>query len=143
MLQSVWPLESNLQKSKQYMNSVISVRTVTPFTQKSEPLLHSSGPHRISGMKHKYSTTTGKSNGLSSSYIFSTAIQRTCQTPPPPSSLAVGYKNISPTSNVQMLLRLCKPSPVGVRSEHGSAFTCPNPQTSLNSTGCFSAAAGR
>lgn len=35
-------------------------------------------------MKHKYSTTTGKSNGLSSSYIFSTAIQRTCQTPSPP-----------------------------------------------------------
>ena len=83
MLQSVWPFESNLQKSNQYVNSVISVRTVTtPFTQKSQPLLHSTGPHRISGMKHKYSTARGKSNRLSSSYIFSAAIHRKCQTPP-------------------------------------------------------------
>lgn len=130
MLQSVWPLASHLQKSNQYVNSVISVRSVpTPFTQKSELLLHSSGPHRISGMKYKYSTARrGESNGLSSSYIFSTAIHRTCQVPPPPPpTLTISYENISPTSNVQMLLRRCKPSAVGVGLEPGSALYLSQP----------------
>lgn len=145
MLQSVWPLESNLQKSNQYVNSVISVRTVTtPFTQKSEPPLHSCGPHRISGMKHKYSTARGESNGLSSNYIFSTAIVEYVKSPPLPPTLPDNqlwkyFSNVKCQHASEAMQAISSETD----QSRGLRFTCPSPQTSLNSTGCFSAATGR
>lgn len=46
-LKSVWPLEPDLPKSNQYVNSVISVKSITtPFTQKPERgAFHSSSPY--------------------------------------------------------------------------------------------------
>lgn len=122
--ESVWPLEPDLQKSNQYVNSVISVKSVTtPFTQKPELVaFQSCSPYLWyeiqipydEGEKHRRDAGWG----LSSSYIFSMAIRRTCHpgapSLPPSLSLShtthrythtISYENISPTSNVQRLLR--------------------------------------
>lgn len=122
--ESVWPLEPDLQKSNQYVNSVISVKSVTTaFTQKPELVaFQSCSPYLWyeiqipydEGEKHRRDAGWG----LSSSYIFSMAIRRTCHpgapSLPPSLSLShtthrythtISYENISPTSNVQRLLR--------------------------------------
>lgn len=97
--ESVCPLEPDLPKSNQYVNSVISVKSVTtPFTQKPElSAFQSCSPYLWyeiqilydEGEKHRRDAGWG----LSSSYIFSMAIQRTCHPGAPslPPSLSRSY----------------------------------------------------
>lgn len=116
--ESVCPLEHNLQKSSQYVNSVISVKSITSlFTQKPELCaFQSCFPYLWyeiqilydEGEKHRRDA----GRRLSSSYIFS---KRTChpgsRSFPPFLSLSlcllntISYENISPSSYVKGLPR--------------------------------------
>ncbi len=156
--ESVWPLEPDLQKSNQYVNSVISVKSVTtPFTQKPElGAFQSCSPYLWyeiqivydEGEKHRRDAEWG----LSSSYIFSTAIRRTCHPGSP--SLPPSSPFLTHNTQIHAYNQLWKYfsnvkcpeateatqlSPVGGRSEERSALYLPCWQTSLKSTGCLSA----
>lgn len=82
--ESVWPLELNLQKSNQYVNSVISVKSITaPFTQKPKPgtfqscflyLWYEIQILSNEGEKHR----RAKGWGLSSCCILPMSIWRIC-----------------------------------------------------------------
>lgn len=145
ILQSVWPLASHLQKSNQYVNSVISVRSVpTPFTQKSELLVHSSGPHRISGMKYKYSTARGgKATGYRAATFFPRRFIEHVKYPPSTHSdnqLWKYFSNVKCPNASEAMQAI----PSGSRIRAGvCTLPVPTQQTSLNPTGCFSAAAAR
>lgn len=119
---SVWPLEPDLQKSNQYVNSVISVKSVTmPFTQKPEvgafqscstylwyeiQILYNEGDkHRRDG-GYRAATFFPWRFGehatlvLPLSLPFSLSLSHTQHTV----TRTISYKNISPSSNVQRLL---------------------------------------
>lgn len=123
-LRSVWPLEADLQKSNQYVNSVISVRTVPkPFTQKSEP-----GAFQQSSPYLWYETQILYREGRKAAgYRAATFFPRRFREHVTSLSLTISYENISPTSNVQTRLRLCKSSLGGWDQSRGLHSTCPTP----------------
>ena len=150
--ESVWPLEPDLQKSNQYVNSVISVRSITtPFTQKPERcafqsrspyLWHEIQIHYDEGEKHRRDAGWG----LSSSYIFSMSIWRTCH---PRCSLSPTFFFSPSLADNQLwkyfsvvkcpgATKATQLSPVGGRSQEPCALYLLYWQTSLNSTGCIS-----